>query len=195
MVNTVSYPTGQRRNADGLVEKYGLAEAAKSVAGSPTSYGGNDVTTLLWEIDYANLPAFSANDAIGQIYGGYPNQAIPSGAFITRARITPTTAFAGATATLTFGLCDDAGAELVSGSKSGIFAAIPVASLDTIGESLAAGNLTTNTANTYGGAYVGNNSTAVTTAIGHLWVSVQTATFTAGHAVLEIEYRMPRTNT
>lgn len=195
MVNTVTAYTGVTRNADGLQTKYGLAEAAKSTAGSPTPYGGNDIVTLLWEIDYAQLPAFSAADSTGQIYGGYANQSIPSGAFITRARITPTTAFVGATATLTFGLCDEAGAELVSGSKSGIFAAIPVASLDTIGESLAAGNLTTNTANTYGGAYVGNNNTAVTTAVGYLWVSVQTATFTAGHAVLEIEYRMPRSNT
>lgn len=195
MVNTVSYPTGFRRNADGLIEKYGLAEAAKAVSGSPTSMSGNDVVTLLWEIDYANLPAFSATDATGQLYGGFASQSIPAGAYITRARITPTTAFAGATATLTFGLCDEAGQELVSGSKSGIFSAIPVGSLDTIGESLACGNLTTNTANTYGGAYVGNNTTSVLTATGFLWVSVQTATFTAGHGVLEIEYRMPRTNT
>lgn len=192
MVNTVSYPTGVRRNADGLIERYGPAEAAKSVSGSPTSASGNDNITLLWEIDYAKLPAFSANEATGQLYGGFANQSIPIGAFITSARITPTTAFVGATATLSIGLAGEDGTEV---DNDGIFDAIPVASLDTIGESLAAGNLTTNTANTYGGALVGNNNGAVLAATGYLWVSVQTATFTAGHAKLEITYYMPRTTT
>lgn len=180
MPNTVTWPSNVVRNADGLVTKYGLAETVKSPNGSSTSMLGGDIV-LTWEIDYARLPAFSANEAVGQFYGGYPNQAIPVGAFIKSVRLTPTTAFAGATATLSLGLAQEDGTEI---DNDGLIDAVAVASIDTIGEAF-----------TTGGALVGNNNGAILATTGFLWVSVQTATFTAGHGKLEVIYFMPQTVT
>lgn len=177
MTNTVSYPTGMAANADGLVVKYGSAEAQKAVAGSPLNSGDN--ITQYWEIDWTRLPAFSANEATGQLYGGYPNQCIPLGAFIQSISFIPTTAFTGTGATLSIGLVSADG--LTEIDNDGLIDAVALTSIDTIGETF-----------TTGGALVGNNNGAILSANGYLWVSVQVATYTAGHARFGVTYSFPR---
>lgn len=173
MVNTVTYPsyTNTWLNSDGLPVRFGKGAQIDAVAGY-ASRKGDDVS-VIYDIMYDRLPAFSASEAVGQLYGGYPNLYIPTGAFIKSAIMNVTTAFTGATATLSLGLVDKLGTTEID--NDGFWDAVAVASL------------TAGAVITGAGALI--NTTLATG--GYLWASVQTATFTAGRARAEITYFIP----
>ena len=175
MVNTVIYPTGTWVNQDGLQVRFGATAARDAVVGKPTQYGVEQVLEV--DIDAAFLPAFTASEAVGSIYGGYPNDALPAGALIKSAIIQVTTGEAAASSqTLSVGLVTADGTEI---DNDGFLDAVAQSSLDVVGETT-----------TGAGALVGTK--LVTT--GYIWVSVQTASFTTLKARLAITYYMPADN-
>lgn len=172
MANTVSYPSGTWVNADGLAVRFGKSAQLDAVVGKPTQYGKEQVMEIdiLWD----RLPAFSATEAVGQIYGGMPNNAIPAGALIKSAVLQVTTAEAAASSqTLSLGLVTANGTEI---DNDGLFDALTQAAVDTVGES-----------NTGSGALIGTKLATT----GYLWATVQTASFTTLVARLAITYYMP----
>ncbi len=171
MTNVLTYPAGTWRNADGLVVRFGKSAQLDAVVGKPTQFGVEQVFEA--EIVWDRLPAFTADEAHGMIYGGYPNAAIPAGALIKSATLQATTAFAGTSATLSLGLVKVDGTEI---DNDGLFDALAQTALDTVGES-----------NTGTGALVGTKLAFDS----YLWATVQTATFTAGVARLSVVYYKP----
>ena len=172
MVNTVSYPAGTWVNQDGLPVRFGKGNQIDAVVGKPTQYGVEQV--LEAEIVWDRLPAFSANESIGMIYGGYPNVSIPKGALIKSAVLQVTTAEAAASSqTLSLGLVKADGTEI---DNDGLFDALAQSAVDTVGES-----------NTGAGALIGTKLTDE----GYLWATVQTANFTTLVARLSVTYYMP----
>lgn len=174
MTNTVTYPTATQTwvNSDGLPIRFGKGNQVDAIVGVPSTLGVDKVIEV--EMPWDRLPAFSANEATGQLLGGYPNTAIPAGALIKSAVWQATTAYTGATATVSIGLVSADG--LTEIDNDGLFDALTVASLDTVGES-----------NVGAGALIGTKLATT----GYLWVSVQTASFTAGNGRLTITYYMP----
>lgn len=174
MTNTVSYESGIWVNSDGLPVKFGSAAARDAVVGATTVYG--DDQELIVSVDWARLPAFSADEAHGRIYGSVPEAAIPDGALIKAAVLTVDTAFdSGSTATLSVGLVKADGTEV---DNDGLIDAATEANMDTAGKVI-----------TGGGALI--NTVLAAGAPCYVWVSVQTATFTVGHGRLKITYYMP----
>lgn len=173
MTNTVTRESGIWVNSDGLAVMFPGAASRDAVIGK-SNFNGED-QELIVSIDYSRLPAFSANEAAGAIYGSISNAAIPDGALIKGAVLTVDTAFTGATATLSVGLVTYDGTEV---DNDGLIDAATVANMDTAGKVI-----------TGAGALV--NTKLAAGAPCYIWVSVQTATFTAGHGRLKITYYMP----
>lgn len=174
MTNTVSYPAASNTwvNSDGLQVRFGKGNQIDAVVGVPSTYGVEKVIEA--EIVWDRLPAFSANEAIGQIYGGYPNVAIPAGVLIKSAVLQVTTAEAAASSqTLSIGLVTADGTEI---DNDGLFDALTQAAVDTVGES-----------NTGAGALIGTKLATT----GYLWATVQTASFTTLVARLTVTYYQP----
>lgn len=172
MTNTVTYPSGTWLNSDGLPVRFGKSNQVDAVVGKPTQYGVEQVFEA--EIVWDRLPAFSADEAHGVIYGGYPNAAIPKGALIKSATLQTTTAESAASSqTLSLGLVLADGTEI---DNDGLFDALAQSAVDTVGES-----------NTGAGALIGTKLASA----GYLWASVQTASFTTLVARLSVVYYMP----
>lgn len=172
MTNVVTYPAGTWVNPDGLQVRFPRASQIDAVVGKPTQYGVEQVFEA--EIVWDRLPAFTADEAHGMIYGGYPNAAIPKGALIKSATLQTTTAEAAASSqTLSLGLVNADGSEI---DNDGLFDALAQSAVDTVGES-----------NTGAGALIGTKLAAV----GYLWATVQTASFTTLVARLSVVYYMP----
>lgn len=181
MVNTVTAVGNPATwtNADGLQVRFGITEARDAVVGKATNYG--DDQQLIVDLDYKKMPVFSASENIGVIYGGISNNCIPSGALITAVEMITITAFTGSGATLSVGLVKADGTEI---DNDGLLDAVALTSMDEIGESF-----------TTGGALVGKANGAKLSDNGYIWVTVQTATYTAGQARLKITYFIPSTVT
>lgn len=173
MTNTVSYPASTWINADGLPVRFGRGAQVDAVVGYVSRMNGD--VTVTADIVFDRLPALSANEAIGQIYGGYPNVAIPAGAYIKSAILITSTAFTGTGATLSIGLVDKAGVEL---DNDGLIDALAVASMGA------------GTVNTGAGALI-NTVLAATAPAYYIWATVQSTTFTAGVGRLEVTYFIP----
>lgn len=171
MSNTVSWPTDTWINSDGLPVRFGRGNQVDAVVGEASTRG--DTKTLIVDIDYKRCPAFSANEAVGQLYGGYANSAIPAGALIKSVTWQATSTFVGASATLSLGLVDKTG--VVEIDNDGLFDALTISQMNT------SGGYTT------GGALIGT----VLSATGYVWISVQTTTLTGGTARVTIEYFLP----
>jgi hypothetical protein len=174
MVNTVSYPPLTWVNKDGLPVRFGKGNQVDAVVGKPTQFGVEQI--LEAEVVWDRLPAFSASENIGMIYGGYPNVSIPKGAFIKSCSIQPTTVEAAASSqTLSIGLVTNDGTEI---DNDGLFDAVTQSTLST----------TANTAGT--GALIGTTLASE----GYLWATVQTASFTTLVARVQVVYYMPPTD-
>lgn len=173
MANVVARESGVTVNADGLPIMYGTAAARDAVVGKTANKAEDQ--ELIVSVDYSRLPAFSADEAHGAIYGSVSLAAIPDGALIKSAVLTVDTAFTGATATLSVGLVTYDGTEV---DNDGLIDAATVANMDTAGKVI-----------TGAGALI--NTKLAAGAPCYVWVSVQTATFTAGHGRLKITYYMP----
>lgn len=173
MTNTVTYESGIWVNSDGLPVKFGSAAARDAVVGATTVYG--DDQELIVSVDFNRLPAFTADEAHGQIYGSTPDAAIPDGCIIKSAVLTVDTAFVGASGTLSVGLVKADGTEV---DNDGLIDAATTANMDTAGKVI-----------TGAGALI--NTKLAAGAPSYIWVSVQTTTYTAGHGRLKIVYYMP----
>ncbi len=156
-------------NDDGLVVLFGDEQGAVTPAGSPAQAG--EYKTIVYDVASADLPAHTVT--ADTILGGYANVAIPAGAFLASATLEVTTAFAGATGTLTIGTVTQAAVTIDS---DGIDAAIAVTAIDAVGDTIACD-----------GALIGT----VLAADSFVSVNVGTATFTAGKARLTVKYRVP----
>lgn len=154
-------------NNDGLKVEFGTEKTVSAYGGESSTDGNDRVITL--DLVYSDFAAFGTTKIIGA------NIPIPNGAVIREASFHVSTAFAGATATLTFGLYDTD--ETTVYDADGIDAAIAVAAL-TAGATI-----------TCDGAVVGvpisNTTPVIVSAL------VGTANFTAGAGQLVIKYYMP----
>lgn len=159
-----------RRNADGLWVRDGVTQAGKALAGEVDVAGPLHKNEYL--IEYGNgLPTNAAGETM---LGGVPqaNAVVPANAIITSATFYVETAFAGATATLTFGMIQEDGSTAID--ADGIDATIAVTAIDAVGDIIACD-----------GALVG---ASIGSADGYLTVTTATADFTAGKGRLVIEY-------
>ena len=152
-------------NGDGLVVKFGTTEAESTIGGENTTDGNTRV--LEFDLTFADLAATGVEGILAD------NVRIPDGAFLEEATFTVTTAFAGATATLTLGVIDADRSTAVD--ADGIDVAIAVTAIDAIGDVI-----------TCDGALVGT-----TLATGGLVTATEgTAAFTAGAGKLRLKYFM-----
>ena len=153
-------------NSDGLAVGFGTR--AKTTTGGFRLSSNGATEKLFFRFVGTDLAASvaAADDQI--VYG----PVIPNGATILSSTLKVSTAFtSGGSATLDIGLYDKDGAEV---DANGLDAAVAVAAL-TLGAEIAGDGLDVNTVvATSGGVKVG--------------VSYNTAAFTAGEAVLEVEY-------
>jgi hypothetical protein len=151
-------------NSDGLVVGFGTRDS-KNDSGSTVETKGN-VEIFQMVLDFDNLPT-----AVGTA----PNTKsipIPAGAVINDAVLQVLTAFdAAGSATLTIGLKELDGTAI---DADGIDAAIALTAIDADGDTIQCD-----------GALVG---TDIGTADGYIAVAVGTGPYTAGQAVLTIEY-------
>lgn len=173
MTNTVSYPSGTWLNNDGLPVRFGKSAQIDAVVGKPTQYGVEQIleVDVLWD----RLPAFSASEAVGQIYGGLPNNCIPKGAFIKSAAIQNIVGESAASSqTLSIGLVKQDGVTEID--NDGLFDAVTQSTLSAVG---------TNTAGA--GALIGT----ILANDGYIWATVQTASFTTYVGRVTIVYFMP----
>lgn len=179
MVNTLLYPAGTWVNGDGLQVNFPGSGLRDAVVGSTRLSG--DTKELIADIDWHHLPAFSANEQTGCIYGGLSQAGIPAGALIIDATVLTTEVFTSTgSSTMSLGLVQGDGTEL---DNDGLVDAIAKTSMDAVGETTAGA-----------GALVGT-ILAATANMYYLWATVQVATFTAGKARFRVTYLMPTTNT
>jgi hypothetical protein len=154
-------------NSDGLEVRFGLDRTTENVTGVTAV---TPFKHIKHKIVGADLPdtdngAVDADAAF-----------IPAGSVITRAFVYVTDEFAGATATMDIGLKVAAGTAI---SADGIDADIAVTALDALGDTIICD-----------GAYIadGDLTGVRLTADAYISVSYETAAFTAGEAILVVEY-------
>ena len=157
-------------NADGLRHRYGLDTQKEAQVGSACHYGA--VSQLVAVLEVAQM------DTTGGLIGGEPNSAIPLGSYILSATLIVTETFAGASGTLDLGLANADGT-YTNLDEDGIDAAIAVASL------------LQGTVIACDGALVGAGTDRDTLALGYLSYDIDTTDFTAGKALLIVEYVTP----
>jgi len=180
MANTEKLYPGEWINYDGLMVQFPGMGVRDAVIGKACVYG--DDQELIVDLDWHTLPGICANEATGVIYGGEVAY-LPAGALIKSAVATTTEAFVGA-GTMSVGLVyRDAAGAVQELDNDGLLDAIVTTAWDSIGETV-----------TGAGALVGT-ILAATWPSYLIWVSVQTAAYTAGKARLKITYFMPTTNT
>jgi hypothetical protein len=154
-------------NSDGLEVRFGLDRTTENVTGVNAV---SAFKTMTHKIVGADLPDTDNAAASGDA------AFIPAGSVITRAFVYVTTAFAGATATLDLGLKVAAGTAI---SADGIDADIAVTALDAAGDTILCN-----------GTYIadGDLTGVRLTADAYVSASYETAAFTAGEAILVVEY-------
>jgi hypothetical protein len=160
-------------NSDGLRVVYGTDQSKGAQVGSPCTYGAIDQMVAVLEV--------SRMDTTGGLIGGDtygPVSVIPAGSYILRATLIITETFAGASGTLDLGLANADGT-YTNLDEDGIDAAIAVASL--LQGSVIACD----------GALVGAGTDRDTLADGYLSYDIDTTDFTAGKAILIVEYVKP----
>lgn len=151
-------------NSDGLEVGFGVRDS-KNDAGSTVETKGN-VEVFQMVLDFDELPAASGTAPSSK------SVPIPAGAVINDAVLQVLEAFdAAGAATLTIGLKNSAGTAI---DADGIDAAIALTAIDAVGDTVQCD-----------GALVG---TDIGTADGYIAVDVGTGPYTAGQAVLTIEY-------
>ena len=153
-------------NDDGLFVKFGTDEAAVTRGGEDATNGDTHVVHI--DFDYSDLAATGTEKIMAD------NVTIPNGAFIKAATLRVSTAFAGATATLSIGLIDQDRSTAID--ADGIDATIAVTAIDAVGDEV-----------NCDGALVGTTLTNT----GLITMTEGTAAFTAGVAKLTVEYYMP----
>lgn len=176
MTNTVTYPADQNVwvNSDGLIIRFGKGAQVDAIVGKATQYGTDQILTA--DFSYHNMPAHTADEAHGQFVGGYPNNFIPTGAFIVSATLQAMVGFTGTGATLSVGLVTRDGTEI---DNDGFLDAVALTAIDGVGEVATGAGALVNTVLTTGG---------------YLWWSVGTADYTAGKGIFQLTYRMPDTD-
>lgn len=193
MVNTVSYPTGLTVNSDGLVVRYGRAASIDATIGAPWTQG--EVVQYVIDLDWRHMPVLSANEAIGQIYNGYPSAGIPVTATLVRGEFFTNNDFAGASGTVSVGLVSKLGADI--GGNDCLVDAATITELNDTNAAFwtGAGGTGTNPllTSTGIGSGAGSIATVLTATIGtntivYPWVSVQTTTLTAGKGKLVLYF-------
>lgn len=151
-------------NDDGLVVGYGPRTSSNENAGQVAHLGGNR-EVLHVNLDYDNLPAAPSTAP------SMKSVPIPAGAVIVRADLNVETAFtSGGATTLTIGLVNSAGTAIDA---------------DGIDATIAKAALTANTNIVCDGALIGAN---IGTADGYISTTTASGPWTAGDAVLTIEY-------
>lgn len=154
-------------NKDGLAVGFGTRTPTTSGAFRVDQGGSTEV--LHAEFDWSDLDTSLSTTSDFIVYG----PVIPNGAVILSATLKVTEAFAGGT-DIDIGLYDKDGSAV---DADGIDAAVATASL-TLGAEIACDGADVNTVvATTGGVKVG---------------VIRTGTFTAGQAVLEVEYKVPQ---
>jgi hypothetical protein len=160
-------------NSDGLNIAFGSEAGVSSKEGRLSTMG--DTHKMVTKIVGTSL---TSSDAL---VSPQPTVGLPDGAHIVSATLYVTTAFVGATGTLTIGLWNDDGDGTYSvNDADGIDATIAVTAIDAIGDHVACD-----------GALVGSGAINLAgTGDRNLYVSAfyATAAFTAGEANLVIEY-------
>lgn len=164
--------TNEWTNADGLTIRFGAEQAAPTVPSMSQVVTYGNMSQMVIDINYDNLPAETSDLDNDGTRDGWNNHDpyIPAGSFITRAFLVVETAFAGGTS-YDIGLYQQDGTVI---DADGIDAAVLLA------------DLAANEAVVCNGALVGGTVT-VGAADGYLKVAA-TGTFTAGKAKLVIEY-------
>jgi hypothetical protein len=157
-------------NADGLTIRYGLDVAKGAQVGVPCAYGAIKQIVAILEV--------ARMDLTGGLIGGLANSALPVGSVILRSNLIVTETFTGTNGTLDLGLCNEDGT-YTNLDEDGIDVAIAVASL-------AAGTVIAND-----GALVGAGTSKATTVVSFLSYDIDTTDFTAGKALLVVEYVEP----
>jgi hypothetical protein len=157
-------------NADGLRVRYGLDVQKEAQVGATCAYGVR--SQLIAVLEVAQM------DLTGGLIGGEPNSAIPFGSYILSATLIVTETFAGATGTLDLGLANADGT-YTNLDEDGIDVAIAVAAL------------LQGTVIACDGALVGAGTDRDTLALGYLSYDIDTVDFTAGKALLIVDYVTP----
>jgi hypothetical protein len=170
---------GNWMNNDGLYLKFGTSKVVPATAGEFMSYGETRISEFF--IDLTTLPAFGT----GSIPVGADVAFIPSGAYIEQVEVECELAGAGATATLNVGLVGYDRTTVAS--ATGFVNAMTVATLVQGSKTILVGG------STFAGGYIG--TVAGTPSPGYLWVTANTANFTAGKIRLRIKWRLTTTIT
>lgn len=155
-------------NNDGLYIKFGTEKTVVGLGGESTTDGMERVITLT--VNYADLAATGTEKILSD------HIRIPDGAVLKEASFHVHTAFAGATATLSFGLIDT--------DRSTAYDA------DGIDATIAVGALTAGATIACDGAVVGKQISNSGTDV-YVTATEGTAAFTAGEGVLELRYYIP----
>lgn len=158
-------------NADGLLLKYGLSQAVVGTVGSPAQAGEYKVIEVL--VDYRNMAAFGTT----RMASISPDAFIPAGATIVSGEFIVTSAFTGATATLTIGLY--AADSTTAVDATGIINATALSTINAIGKKVAA-------------AGTSINATPLLATASQFSLLAGTATFTGGAGKLSVKYFVPR---
>lgn len=159
------------KNDDGLTVRF-HRDLGKAALVGDTQSDGIRIKKIV-DLDYSRFGATGTD----YLLDNQPQSALPSGAQILDATLIVTEAFtSGGAATLTIGLYKEDGTTAID--ADGIDAAIALTAINTVGEVVDCD-----------GALVGG---VALTADGYISVNVGTAAFTAGRAVLEIEYLIPK---
>ena len=160
-------------NADGLRQVFGTDQAKGAQVGSPCVYGAIDQMVAILEVGRMDLTGGLIG---GDTYG--PVSVIPEGSYILRATLIVTETFTGASGTLDLGLANADGT-YTNLDEDGIDAAIAVATL------------LQGTVIACDGALVGAGADKDTLADAYLSYDIDTTDFTAGKAILIVEYVKP----
>lgn len=161
-------------NKDGLRWRYGLDTQNAAQVGATCTYGVRKQAVAILEV--------SRMDLTGGLIGGEPNTYIPAGSYILSATLIVTEAFSGASGTLDLGLGTldaDGAISYTNLDEDGIDAAIAVAALKQ-GTIIACD-----------GALVGAGDDKDTVAGGYLSYDIDTTDFSAGKAMLIVDYVIP----
>lgn len=170
---------GNWMNNDGLYLKYGVSKVVPATAGEFMRYGEYRMSEFF--IDLTTLPAFGT----AAIPVGADIAFIPTGAFIEQVEVECELAGAGATATLNVGLVNYD--RVTVASATGFVNAMTVATLTQGAKIILTGG------SAFAGGYIG--TAAGTPVPGYLWVTANTANFTAGKIRVRINWRINTTIT
>jgi hypothetical protein len=164
-------------NDDGLVVGFGTRTSTRAPARKADE---GPLETIHMNFDWVDLPETSVAATDDQLVHG---PAIPNGAVLVSAKLTVLEAFAGGTS-ITFGVYNADTAAAVD--ADGVIQAEVTADIDAIGDIV---EYTIANAGASGaGADIG---TVVATTEGVKVAGFATGTFTAGKAVLEVNYQLP----